>query len=104
MLIKKPTKSPEIAFEDENSQEHSIKVTTLSHLYGEAVASARILNGGQDPQSMMVYDCFRTKIVDHLKASGELPMTVSSETVFLIAAEMEKQLEELKKTCIVTVN
>lgn len=104
MLIKKPNKSPVISFEDESGSEHSIKATILSHLYGEAVSQARLLTGtpeGALPRSLSIYDSFKQKIADHLAIPSA---TLSDETIFLVAAEMERQLDQLKKTCISTDN
>lgn len=103
-MIKKPTTSPTVDFEDEDSKSHSVKATVLNHLFGESIIAARKLEGLEgsgEPRSITNYAQFREKLTTHLNIQ---PNKLSEESVFLIAQEMQEKIDSLKKTCIVTVN
>lgn len=102
-MITRPTESPTINFQTGKTGSltpRSLKATLLNHLYGEAQVVARAAEGipeTEQPRSITTYDCFRTKIADHLGIPAE---EVDEDSVFFIAAEMDAKIALLKKTCV----
>lgn len=104
-MIKNPKESPVCRFEDMNGNPHEVKATTLAHLYGEALATARIIEGigpSEEPKSLTSYNQFALKLVDHLGIGPKT--TISDEVAFLVMLEHQEKITELKKTCIVSDN
>ena len=101
MIIKKPTAPTLIEFEDETDRVHKVDAITLEHLYGEAIETAKKLSDGQEPRTILIYDQFRTKIVEHL---GIPVNELSPASVHLIASTMTETIAALKKTFITTAS
>lgn len=101
--ISKPV-CPVIEFETVSGKTYKRPATFFNHLMGEALASARAIEGidsATEPKTIHTYDCFRIAIAESLGVEvGE----ISEETAFLIAGEQARLVEDLKKTCVSTVD
>lgn len=100
--ISKPV-CPVIEFETISGKTYKRPATFFNHLMGEALASARAIEGitEGEPKTIHTYDCFRIAIAESLGVEvGE----ISEETAFLIAGEQARLVDDLKKTCVSTVD